>query len=196
MEIVFATGNPNKVAEANALLKSVGHLTIVSLHGKQVFEELPETGNTLLDNARQKARYIRQHYGYDCFSEDTGLEVDALDGEPGVHSARYAGPGRNSEDNIDHLLRKLAGRSDRRARFRTVICLLLQEREYLFEGRVEGHILHERRGTGGFGYDPVFQPDGYEESFAEMSPEQKSRISHRGQAVQKLVEFLRTIKKR
>lgn len=189
--IVFATGNPHKIAEANQVL---GHaFQIISLQDIGCEEMLPETQETIEGNALQKARYVRDHYRVDCFSEDTGLEVAALDGEPGVDSAHYAGPQRDSDDNIDLLLRKMAGQKDRRARFRTVIALVLNGEEYTFEGIVDGYICEQRRGSGGFGYDPVFIPEGYERSFAEMSAAEKNAISHRGRAVARLREFLETV---
>ena len=155
-------------------------------------EDIPETADTIEGNARMKAEYVKEHYGYDCFSDDTGLEIDALGGEPGVYSARYAGPGHDSEANIDKVLTKLQDvpMEKRTARFRTAI-VLLQGEEHLFEGQVEGIILTERHGTGGFGYDSIFQPvEGDGSTFAQMSPEQKNSISHRGRAVARLVEFL------
>ncbi len=188
-KIVFATGNANKVKEANRLL--AGAYPVVSLADIGCREELPETQDTIEGNALQKARYVRDHYGADCFAEDTGLEVDALDGAPGVYSARYAGPERDSDANIDRLLRELDGKTDRRARFRTVIALLLDGREMTFEGIVEGHITEKRQGAGGFGYDPVFIPEGRQRSFAEMNADEKNAISHRGRAVRKLMDFLR-----
>lgn len=190
MEIVFATANENKIKEANALLDELQGLKIVSMAQKGILEEIPETGSTLEENARQKAHYVHDKYGYACFSEDTGLEVAVLDGEPGVLSARYAGDSKDSNANMALLLEKLHGKSNRNARFRTVICLILDEKEYFFEGIVNGQILEQQQGQGGFGYDPVFQPEGYETSFAEMEAPAKTAISHRGKAVRKLVSFL------
>lgn len=156
-------------------------------------EDIPETTGVIEGNAEMKARYVKEHYGYDCFSDDTGLEIDALGGEPGVYSARYAGPGHDSEANIDKVLKKLDGIDDRTARFRTAIALLQGDELHMFEGQVEGVILTERHGTGGFGYDSIFQPvEGDGSTFAQMSPEQKNSISHRGRAVARLVEFLKS----
>lgn len=190
MEVIFATGNKNKIKEANDLLSELEGLEIVSMLEKGITEVIPETGSTLEANARQKANYVHEHYGFDCFSEDTGLEVEALDGLPGVKSARYAGKDKDSEANISLLLQKMRDKSNRNAQFRTVICLILEQKEYLFEGIAKGHILKHRKGKGGFGYDPVFQPEGYELSFGEMDATSKTAISHRGKAVKKLVDFL------
>jgi XTP/dITP diphosphohydrolase len=187
-DLVFATGNSHKVQEAAALLEGAFH--IISLKELGCQEELPEDQPTLEGNALQKARYLHQHYKVDCFSEDTGLEVEALDGAPGVYSARFAGPGRSSEDNMALLLERLRGQSHRRARFRTVIALILDGQEHLFEGIVQGTIAHEKRGGQGFGYDPVFIPEGHDRSFAEMSAAEKNAISHRAKAVAKLKDFL------
>ena len=186
--IVFATGNIHKVKEANAVLDNA--FEIISLQDIGCREELPEDQPTIEGNALQKARYVHENYGVDCFSEDTGLEVEALGGEPGVYSARYAGPARDSEANIDLLLQNLAGQDNRRARFRTVVALILAGEEYTFEGIVDGHIAEQRSGTGGFGYDPVFIPAGADRSFAQMSSAEKNEISHRGRAVAKLKAFL------
>ncbi len=188
MKICFATNNKKKIEEVKAALQ--GSFEILSLKEIGCEEELPETGNTLDHNAFQKARYVRDNYGMDCFADDTGLEVNSLNGEPGVYSGRYAGEPRSDERNIDKLLRVLDGNIDRKARFRTVMALLLEGQEHSFEGIVEGEILNERTGEGGFGYDPIFQPDGETRSFAEMSMEEKNIISHRGRALAKLVEFL------
>ena len=155
-----------------------------------VTEEIPEEQETLEGNASQKAHYLHDRTGCDCFADDTGLEVEALGGEPGVRSARYAGPGHDSERNMELLLRNMEGITDRRARFRTVISLILDGEEHLFEGIVGGVLLTVPRGTNGFGYDPIFVPDGYAETFAEMSDEAKNAISHRGRAVAKLAAFL------
>lgn len=190
MEIVFATGNPNKVMEVNTLLQDCNDLRIVSLKEKDIDGNIPETGSTLEENAKQKAYFIHSNYHIDCFSEDTGLEVDVLDGAPGVYSARYAGPQKKDADNVELLLENLKDKTNRKARFKTVICLLIGQEEFIFEGIVEGEILKERQGKGGFGYDPVFKPAGYDRSFAEMTKEEKNRISHRGKAVKKLVDFL------
>jgi XTP/dITP diphosphohydrolase len=190
MEIVFATGNKNKIVEANELLGTLKNLQIVSLRDKNILEEIPETGSSIAANAKQKAWYVYRNYGYNCFSEDSGLEVDSLDGAPAVHSARYAGPQKSDRDNIQLLLKSMKNEVNRIARFRTVICLILNGDEYLFEGTAEGQILPVERGTSGFGYDPVFQPVGYSVSFAEMTKSEKTKISHRGKAVRQLVNFL------
>ncbi len=187
-EIVFATNNRHKLDEVQGLLKN--SVTLRTLEEIGCREELAETQATLEGNALQKARYVYDTYGVVCFADDTGLEVDALNGEPGVFSARYAGPQRNSEDNIDLLLNRLRNKADRRARFRCVIALVGQGGSKLFEGTVYGRILELRRGNGGFGYDPVFLPDHSEKTLAELTREEKNRISHRGEAVRKLVTYL------
>jgi len=186
--LVFATGNPHKVLEVKALLNE--RYEIKSLKDIGCEEDIPETSLSLEGNALLKARYVVEHYGLDCFSEDTGLEVAALDGEPGVYSARYAGAGKDPEANIDLLLKKLEGEENRSARFRTVIALIQNGKEHTFEGIVNGHISRKRRGESGFGYDPVFIPDGYEHSFAEMSQTEKNAISHRGRAIRNFLAFL------
>lgn len=188
MELVFATNNRHKLSEIAAMLD--GRFTVLGLADIGCSEEIPEEGNTLEDNASQKARYVHDKYGYDCFADDTGLEVEALGGEPGVYSARYAGEGRSYEDNNQKLLGKLAEINNRRARFRTVISLIIGGREVLFEGVAEGEILTAGRGTAGFGYDPVFRPAESNLSFAEMPAEEKNRISHRGKAFVKMVNYL------
>ena len=190
-KIVFATNNEHKLQELRQMLGD--RYEILGLADIGCHEDIPETADQIEGNARMKAEYVKQHYGYDCFSDDTGLEIDALDGEPGVYSARYAGPGHDSEANIDKVLSKLEGlaHNGRTARFRTAIVLLQGNEEHLFEGQVEGIILTERHGTGGFGYDSIFQPvEGDGRTFAQMSPQDKNSISHRGRAVAKLVEFL------
>lgn len=188
MKIVFATNNTHKLEEIRRMLR--GSHQIVSLAEIGCHEDIPEEQDTLEGNALQKARYIKQHYGYDCFADDTGLEIDALGGCPGVYSARYAGEAKDSEANMRKVLAEMQGHSDRRARFRTVIALILGNKEHLFEGKVEGEILTARQGSAGFGYDPVFRPDGYDRSFAEMDPDTKNSISHRGEATRKLAAFL------
>ena len=188
MKIVFATNNTHKLKEIRRMLR--GSHQIVSLAEIGCHEDIPEEQDTLEGNALQKARYIKQHYGYDCFADDTGLEIDALGGRPGVYSARYAGEAKDSEANMRKVLAEMQGHSDRRARFRTVIALILGNEEHLFEGKVEGEILTARQGSAGFGYDPVFRPDGYDRSFAEMDPDTKNSISHRGEATRKLAAFL------
>ena len=186
--LVFATNNLHKLEEVRDILG--GSFRIASLKEIECTDDIPETADTLEGNALQKARYVKDKFGYDCFADDTGLEVEALGGAPGVFSARYAGPGHDSEANMQKLLKELEGKTNRQAQFRTVVALLLEGREYTFEGIVRGTILTERRGTAGFGYDPVFVPEGYAETFAEMGSEEKNRISHRARAVQKLADFL------
>lgn len=187
-EIIIATHNFHKVEEIKPLLEPL--FKVVSLRDLGFDSDIPETGLTLKENARQKARCIWDKYGKDCFADDTGLMVEALDGAPGVYSARFAGEGCSFEDNINLLLEKMKGKSNRKACFATVICLVQDGEEMFFEGRCEGTILEQRRGGEGFGYDPVFLPEGSKESFAQMSMEDKNRISHRGIATSKLVEYL------
>lgn len=189
--LIFATQNRHKVNEVNQLLGSLTGFEVVSLSDCGIVEDIPETAETLEGNARQKAYYVFQKYGYECFSEDTGLEVEALGNAPGIYSARYAGVQRNSEDNIAKLLNELTGIQNRRARFRTVICLLVGQKEYMFEGIAEGIISTVGSGSSGFGYDPIFIPNGYDISFAQMGLEEKNRISHRAKAMKKLADFLR-----
>lgn len=196
MKLVFATNNAHKLQEVRQILGD--SFEVVGLRDIGCTEDIPETAETLEGNALQKARYVRDHYGLDCFADDTGLEVRALDGAPGVHTARYAelfgtGETHDSNANMNLLLHNLENKSDRHARFRTVFALLYQGEEHLFEGIVEGEILHERHGSEGFGYDPVFEPEGRGISFAEMTAEDKNAISHRGRATRKLVEFLKTL---
>lgn len=188
MKIVFATHNAHKVSEVQAVLGSEYQLVTATEAG--ISEEIPETQPTIEGNALQKARYVYEHTGLNCFADDTGLEVEALNGAPGVYSARYAGEHVSYADNNTLLLKNLAGCQNRKARFRTVIALILDGKEHLFEGRVEGTIATEPHGEGGFGYDPLFIPEGSQLTFAEMSPEAKNGISHRGRAVAKLVAFL------
>lgn len=195
-KIVFATNNKNKLAEIREMLEGSG-IEIVSLADIGCHDDIPETSDTLEGNALQKARYIHEKYKMSCFADDTGLEVDALGGAPGVYSARYAGgEGHDSEANMTKLLANLEDKADRRARFRTVVALILDEeqgREELFEGIVTGEIIRERRGGEGFGYDPVFSPDGYDRTFAELGHEVKNKISHRAKAVAKLVDYLKRL---
>lgn len=188
-QIVAATNNQHKLSEIRPLLEP--DFRILSLEEIGCHDELPETRDTLEGNSLQKAEYIFDQFHLPCIADDTGLEVNALNGEPGVYSARYAGPQRNSNDNIALLLKKLAGAEDRRGRFRTIITLIGSRGIQRFEGIVTGIILEEKRGASGFGYDPVFQPDGYQHTLAEMTLEEKNGISHRGQAIRKLVEYLR-----
>lgn len=187
-EIIFATHNKHKVEEIRQVIGNKIQITSLSELGER--KDIPETGDTLKENARQKAVYIYNKYKKDCFADDTGLEVDALGGRPGVYSARYAGEKCSFDDNIDKLLDELDGNTNRKARFRTVICLIEDGKEKFFEGECKGVITTERYGKKGFGYDPVFIPDGYGESFAEMSGEDKNKISHRGIATRKLIDYL------
>lgn len=189
MKLVFATNNEHKLKEISQLLD--GKHEIVSLSEIDCHDDIPEDYDTLEENALQKARYIKEHFGYDCFADDTGLEIEALDNRPGVYSARYAGPAKDSRENMIKVLREMEGVTNRNACFRTVIALILDGQEHLFEGRVDGKILTEQHGEAGFGYDPIFQPEGFQVSFAEMPMDEKNKISHRGRATQKLVEFLR-----
>lgn len=186
--LVFVTNNAHKIEEVTRALG--GKIFLKGLKELGCNEDIPETSDTLEGNALQKARFVYERYGVDCFADDTGLEVEALDGRPGVYSARYAGEGKNFDDNMNKVLEELQNENKRRACFRTVIALIRGGQEYLFEGRVDGVILKEKRGSMGFGYDPLFMPDGFDLSFAEMDLDSKNRISHRGRAVQKLVEFL------
>lgn len=191
MKLVFATNNQHKLKELQAILGD--HFELLSLEDIGCFEEIPEEQPTLEGNARQKAEYIYEKYSYSCFADDTGLEIDALNGEPGVFSARYAGEAKNPQANMDKVLAKLKNTEHRKARFRTVISLVLDGEEKQFEGIVEGEITREKKGDSGFGYDPIFLPAGYEKTFAEMSLDDKNQISHRARAVQKLVEYLKTL---
>ena len=204
MKIVFATNNPNKLQEIRDILGE--RFEIVSLQDIGCHEDIPETGETLQENALLKAKYVAEHYGLDCFADDTGLEVEALHGAPGVHSARYVeGTDHNSEANIQKLLHELQDKENRKARFRTVIALLQQPKNqqtenvenafttpeiHYFEGHIDGIIAKEKRGNAGFGYDPLFIPNGYQQSFAELGETIKNHISHRAQAVEKLAEYL------
>jgi XTP/dITP diphosphohydrolase len=188
MKLVFATNNLNKIKEVQALMPK--HITLLSLKDIGCFEELPETQNSIKGNAIQKAEYVKNKYGYDCFADDTGLEVHALNGEPGIYSARYAGEQRNANDNMNALLQNLKDISDRSAHFKTVIALEIKNEQHVFIGICEGEITTEKQGENGFGYDPVFKPNGYENTFAEMDLELKNTIGHRGKAVSQLVTFL------
>lgn len=187
-KIVFATNNAHKLEEVAVILGN--SYEVLSLREIGCYDDIPETADTFAGNALQKAQYVKEHYGYDCFADDSGLEVDILDGAPGIFSARYSGGG--SEANMDKLLHNLTGKSERGAQFRTVIALLIGEESRLFEGIVRGTIIEERRGEGGFGYDPIFVPEGYDQTFAELGSEIKNHISHRAKAVKQLVEYLLT----
>ncbi len=191
MDLLFASNNPHKVDEVRAKLAPA--FQVRSLREIVGDVDIPETGTTLEENAAIKARYLFERTGMDCFADDTGLEVTALNGEPGVYSARYAGEGCSFDDNMDKVLRNLDGHTDRSARFRTVICLIYKGKEYFFEGEVKGELLTERTGTEGFGYDPIFRPEGYTVTFAQMTMDEKNAISHRGRAVEKLADFLAVV---
>ena len=191
MKIVFASNNKNKIHEIQSMLPE--SIQIVSLESIGCFEEIPETADTIEGNAILKANYISQNYGFDCFADDTGLEVNSLDGQPGVYSARYAGEQKNADDNMNKLLEQLLDKPNRNAQFKTVIALNLKGKQHLFTGIASGEITLEKMGTGGFGYDPIFKPTGFENTFAELSLEVKNEISHRGKATKALLEFLKNI---
>jgi XTP/dITP diphosphohydrolase len=186
-KIVFATNNSHKLAEVKAVLKDFAE--VISLADIGCTDDIPETGTTLEENAILKAQYIFNRYNTDCFADDTGLEVDALDGAPGVYSARYAGIEQNAAANMKKLLEKLKNIKNRKARFKTVIALIQNRQIYCFEGQIEGYIIDKPKGEAGFGYDPIFVPEGYNKTFAEMGADEKNRISHRAKAVKKLTEF-------
>ena len=188
-KIVFATNNKHKLIEIRGIL--VDDFEVLSLSDIGFYEDIPETGNTLAENASLKSHAIYDRYNIDCFSDDTGLEIEVLDGQPGVYSARYAGENASYDDNVNKVLSELKGHENRRAAFSTVISLILDGREFQFEGRVAGQITKDKHGYDGFGYDPVFQPDGYDITFAEMDGNTKNEISHRGKATEKLVAFLK-----
>lgn len=188
MKIVFATSNPNKVNEIQNLLPP--EIEIISLNDIGCTEEIPETSDTIEGNAIQKANYVTEKYGYDCFAEDTGLEIEALNNQPGVLSARYAGANKNSEDNITKVLHNLAGSTNRKAHFKTVIALNTNHNQHLFTGICEGTITKERSGSDGFGYDPIFKPNNSELTFAQMEMKEKNKISHRGIATRQLITHL------
>ena len=187
-KLVFATNNLNKLKEIRSV---IFHFKIEGLKDISINEDIPETGNTLKANALQKAKYIFNKTGLDCFADDTGLEIEALHGEPGVYSARYAGEKCSADDNMEKVLKELSGLQNRDATFKTVIALIINGQEYFFEGKVKGCILLEKTGEDGFGYDPIFQPLGFEKSFAEMTMVEKNLISHRGLAVKQLIQFLK-----
>ena len=188
MKLVFATHNKNKLKEVQALFPE--NITLVSLDDIGCYDEIPETADTIEGNAILKANYVMEHYQMDCFADDTGLEVKALNGEPGVFSARYAGEQKDNEANINKVLTKLQNEENRSARFKTVIALNMNDHQMLFTGICEGTILKEKQGEHGFGYDPVFQPNNHDKSFAEMELNEKSKLSHRGKALQYLIEYL------
>ena len=191
MKIVFATNNPNKLKEIKALVPK--HIEIVSLSEIGCNEDIPETGETLEANAFQKVNYVKEHFGYDCFADDSGLEINALNGNPGVYSARYAGPERNADANMAKIITELNGYDNRKAQFRTAIALVLNGEEQLFEGKVEGEISLTKLGEKGFGYDPIFVPENETRSFAQMTMQEKGEISHRGKAVRRLINYLSSL---
>ncbi|MCH1437480.1 MAG: non-canonical purine NTP diphosphatase [Flavobacteriales bacterium] len=191
MKIVFATNNPNKLKEIKALVPK--HIEIVSLSEIGCNEDIPETGETLEANAFQKVNYVKEHFGYDCFADDSGLEINALNGNPGVYSARYAGPERNADANMAKIITELNGCENRKAQFRTAIALVLNGEEQLFEGKVEGEISLIKLGEKGFGYDPIFVPENETRSFAQMTMQEKGEISHRGKAVRRLINYLSSL---
>jgi XTP/dITP diphosphohydrolase len=188
MKLVFASNNKNKIQEIQTLVPN--SIQIVSLEDIGCTEDIPETADTIEGNAILKANYVTEKYGYDCFADDTGLEVEALNGAPGVYSARYAGEQKDANDNMDKLLSELKDKSNRKANFKTVIALNLNGKQNLFTGIINGKIIEEKIGTNGFGYDPIFVAEGYEKTFAELTMEEKSTISHRGIAVKELILFL------
>ena len=189
MKLVFASNNKNKIAEIQQQVGS--QFQIVSLEDIGCFVDIPETAETIEGNAILKANYVTENFGLPCFADDTGLEIESLNNEPGVYSARYAGEQKNAEDNMNLVLEKLATQTNRKAQFKTIITLNINGEQHLFEGVVKGQITTEKSGDQGFGYDPVFQPEGFSSTFAQMNIEQKSVISHRGIAVQKLIDFLK-----
>jgi XTP/dITP diphosphohydrolase len=191
MELIFATHNPNKLVEIQAMMPP--HIKLLSLEEVGLHEEIPETATTIAENAVLKTDYVRQRFDLPVFADDTGLIVKSLNGEPGVKSARYAGLNRNTDDNMNLLLENLKEKEDRSAHFLTVISLFMNDKQYTFEGRCNGTILEHRSGDQGFGYDPIFQPDGFEKTFAQMELSEKSSISHRGKAFQKMTEFLAVV---
>lgn len=191
MQLVFATNNLNKLKEVQSLIPS--HIKLLSLKEIGCFEDVPETQNTIEGNAIQKAEYIKEHYDYDCFADDTGLEVQALNNEPGVYSARYAGEQRDANDNMNKLLLNLKEKDNRNAQFKTVIALHLNNKLNTFTGICEGEITINKQGEKGFGYDPIFSPKDYKETFAEMDLNLKNKIGHRGKAVTQLIAFLNTL---
>lgn len=192
MQLVFATNNLNKLKEVQALIPK--HIHLLSLKDIGCFEDIPETQSTIEGNAIQKTEYIKANYGYDCFADDTGLEVEVLNGEPGVFSARYAGEHRNSKDNMDLLLKNLKDKPNRKAQFKTVIALHLNNKLKTFTGLCKGEITKTKQGDQGFGYDPIFKAEGYDQTFAEISLEEKNSIGHRGKAVRLLVDFLSSLR--
>jgi len=189
MQLVFATNNSNKIKEIKNLIGN--SIELLSLADINCVEEIPETAATIAGNASQKAKYVYDKYGYNCFADDTGLEIESLNGEPGIYSARYAGEQRDANDNMDKVLSNLKGETNRNAHFKTVISLIINGEETLFEGVANGVITNSKSGSEGFGYDPIFKPEGYEITFSEMSLEEKNKISHRAKATLKLVDYLK-----
>jgi XTP/dITP diphosphohydrolase len=189
MQLVFASNNKNKILEIQSMLPE--SIKILSLSDIGCHEDIPETANTIEGNAILKANYVTQKYGYDCFADDTGLEVEVLNGQPGVFSARYAGEQRNDNDNMDKLLTELDNKTNRNAQFKTVICLNINNKQHLFTGIAKGNIVKNKIGNQGFGYDPIFQPEGYQYTFAQISLEEKANISHRGKATRALIDFFK-----
>ena len=192
MKLVFATHNLNKLKEVKEMVPE--GIEILSLSDINCTEEIQETGATLEENARIKVTYVKNHYGYDCFSDDSGLEIDSLNGAPGVYSARYAGEDKNNDNNIKKVWKSLKDKENKSGQFRTIIASDIKGKKSLFEGIIRGTIIDEKRGDGGFGYDPIFKPVGFSESFANMNSEEKNKISHRGIAIQKLINFLLSLK--
>lgn len=191
MKLVFATNNQHKIKEVQALLPDT--IQLVSLADIKCEEDIPETSNTIEGNAIQKAAYVKEHYGYDCFADDTGLETEALNGDPGVYSARYASEAKDANANMDKLLKELSKKENRKAQFKTVIALILNGETKMFTGVCSGNITREKKGGQGFGYDPVFLPEGYNKTFAELPLSEKNKISHRGKATQQLVTYLSNV---
>ncbi len=191
MKLVFASNNQNKIAEIKQMLPK--SIELLSLEDISCTEDIPETADTIEGNAILKANYVTEKYGYSCFADDTGLEVEVLNGEPGVYSARYAGEQKNADDNMDKLLHNLKDKSNRKAQFKTIITLNINNEQHLFEGIIKGEIISEKRGTKGFGYDPIFIPEGFSTTFAEMEMSKKAKLSHRGIATRKLISFLETL---
>lgn len=189
MKLVFATNNKNKIKEINNLIGD--SIELLSLADINCHEDIPETADTIAGNALQKANYVFGKYGYNCFADDTGLEIDSLNGEPGIYSARYAGPQRDSNDNMDKVLVNLEEKPNRNAHFKTIIALIINGKESLFEGVAKGEITKHKSGSKGFGYDPIFKPEGFNATFSEMSLEEKNKISHRAKAIKKLVNWLK-----
>lgn len=192
MKLVFASNNTNKIAEIKQMLPAF--IELLSLNDIGCTEDIPETAATIEGNAILKADYVTQKYGFNCFADDTGLEVEVLDGAPGVYSARYAGEAKNAEANMDKLLSELKDNENRNAQFKTIIAININGSQHLFEGIIKGTIIQEKRGNKGFGYDPIFVPEGFETTFAEMEMHEKATLSHRGRATRKLIEFLKSTK--